>query len=240
MATILNMNPTKAQPKTLPSPRPREAPKLTFSPLAWLKLQHFCHAGETEIGGFGISHKDDLLYVEDFVTVLQGTTPATVEFSDDAVADFFDRCVDQGLAPGRFARIWCHTHPGASAEPSGTDEKTFSRVFGSCDWSVMFILSRTAKTYARLSFAAGPGGSMLIPVAVDWERWPELTDMQKDMCAWREEFASNVHVLAPTLLSPQLGDWLQDDLGMTAEDLFEAGLFEPGDTFWASEGVGRD
>ena len=28
---------------------------LTFAPLAWLKLQFFCHMGDTEIGGFGIS-----------------------------------------------------------------------------------------------------------------------------------------------------------------------------------------
>ena len=37
---------------------------LVFSPLAWLKLQFLCHAGPTEVGGFGLSHADDLLYVE--------------------------------------------------------------------------------------------------------------------------------------------------------------------------------
>lgn len=33
------------------------------------------------------------------------------------MADFFDRAVDQGLAPDRFARLWCHTHPGTSVTP---------------------------------------------------------------------------------------------------------------------------
>ena len=35
-----------------PSDRP---PVLIFAPLAWLKLQFFCHAGDTEIGGFGVA-----------------------------------------------------------------------------------------------------------------------------------------------------------------------------------------
>lgn len=33
--------------------------------------------------------------------------------------------------------------------------ETFARVFGSCDWAVMFILGRTAKTFARLKFHVG-------------------------------------------------------------------------------------
>ena len=49
----------------------RAEPCLKFSPLAWLKLQYFCHAGDTEIGGFGVAADDDPLYVEDFVTVRQ-------------------------------------------------------------------------------------------------------------------------------------------------------------------------
>ena len=48
---------------------------LTFAPWAWLKLQFFCHAGNTEIGGFGISAEDDPLHVEEFVTVRQQVTP---------------------------------------------------------------------------------------------------------------------------------------------------------------------
>lgn len=105
------------------APQPwRRQPQLVFSPLAWLKLQHFCHAGDTEIGGFGITSKNDPLYVIDFVTVRQATTALTVAFADDAVADYIDRCVDAGLAPQNFLRVWCHTHPCSSANPSGIDE----------------------------------------------------------------------------------------------------------------------
>ena len=195
---------------TLPRRR-RGQPQLTFAPLAWLKLQFFCHLGETEIGGFGITAKDDPLYVEDFVTVRQQTSMMTVAMEDEAVADFSDRCVDQGLLPQNFLRIWCHTHPGSSPDPSGVDEETFARVFGSCDWAVMFILSRTAKTFAKLSFHVGPGTSVQLPVSVDWSAWPMiLADPQFSMATlladWQMEFAANIHpwqeVHLPALNAP--------------------------------------
>jgi proteasome lid subunit RPN8/RPN11 len=175
-----------------------EPPALVFAPLAWLKLKFFCHAGDTEVGGFAVSAEHDPLYVQDFVTVRQYTTAVSVEFDDAAVADHFDDAVDAGLTPARVARLWCHTHPGDSPEPSTTDEHTFARVFGACDWSVMFILSRTGRTYARLRFSAGPGGAVLLPVGVDWEEWPRaVLEQPEDLAglatAWAAEFDRNVH-----------------------------------------------
>ena len=121
----------------------------------------------------------------------------SVEFNDTAVADYFDACVDAGLPPSRFARIWCHTHPGSSADPSGTDELTFARVFGSCDWSVMFIVSRTGSMYARLSFSAGPGVNVLLPVSVDWADWPKALaettpQISELLAAWETEYQRNI------------------------------------------------
>ncbi|MEQ8835429.1 MAG: Mov34/MPN/PAD-1 family protein, partial [Lacipirellulaceae bacterium] len=112
-------------------------------------------AGETEIGGFGISSAEDLLLVEDLVLVEQQADWASVEFKDTAVADFYDSQVDRGRTPEQFARIWIHTHPGDSPRPSGTDEETFARVFGSCNWAVMFILAQKGASYARLQFGVG-------------------------------------------------------------------------------------
>ena len=66
---------------------------VTFSPLAWLKLLMFLHAGEREVGGFAISAEKQPLYIEDFVTVKQTVTSVTVAFDDTAVADFFDDCM---------------------------------------------------------------------------------------------------------------------------------------------------
>jgi hypothetical protein len=172
---------------------------LYFAPLAWLKLQWFCHAGDSEVGGFGISSAHNSLYIEEFATLPQRTTAVTVAFDDAAVADYFDRCVDRGLKPDRFARIWAHCHPGASALPSQTDEETFTRRFGTCEWAVMAILSRTGQTYARLAFSAGPGAQMELPVAVHWEAFPEQLALTPGLHAiaaeWAEEYAAHVRYL---------------------------------------------
>ena len=55
--------------------------------------------------GFGISAEDDLLLVEDVRLIGQQTTIVSVEFDDEAVADFFDEQVDAGLLPERFFRL---------------------------------------------------------------------------------------------------------------------------------------
>ena len=112
-------------------------PVLRFSPTAWAKLLFFRDRGETEISGFGITDHDDLLYVTEFLTIKQDTTIASISLDDEAVADFFESQVEAGRQPQQFFRIWCHSHPGDSPEPSGTDHETFHRVFGRCDWAVM-------------------------------------------------------------------------------------------------------
>ena len=178
----------------------RSEPCLIFSPLAWLKLQLFCHAGDTEIGGFALSAPDHFLYVEDFLTVRQRVTSFTVQFDDQAVADFYDDAIDRGWRLDQCSRIWCHTHPGHSAEPTSVDEDTFARVFGRCDWAIMFILSRTGQTYARLGFTAGPGGQMLLPVQVDWSAWPDTLSadpgtLESLFDEWASEFKNHVEVI---------------------------------------------
>ena len=102
--------------------------------------------------------------------VTQTCTWVHVEFADEAVANFFDDQVDAGRRPEEFGRIWVHTHPGNSPEPSGTDEATFARVFGSADWALMFILARGGQTYARLRYNCGPGADLKLPVEVDYGR----------------------------------------------------------------------
>jgi hypothetical protein len=206
---------------SLPPERPARC--LTFAPLAWLKLQFFCHAGPTEVGGFGVASEHDLLYVEDFVTVRQQATPVTVRFEDEAVADFFDRMVDRSLHVEQFSRLWMHTHPASSVTPSNTDEDTFARCFGRCDWAVMFILGRTGLTYARLAFAAGPGAQLDVPAAVDWAAWPDWLEAEpgllaRELASWHEEYAANV--CPPPDRSPSLA------LALVGEDTTERDWWE--------------
>ncbi|MEQ8788680.1 MAG: hypothetical protein RIC55_20385 [Pirellulaceae bacterium] len=161
---------------------------LRFSPTAWAKLIFLRDCGDTEVGGFGVSAKDDPLLVEDVRLVRQNCTAVSVEFDDEAVADFFDEQVDLGRRPEQFARLWLHTHPGDSARPSGVDEKTFARCFGRSDWAVMFILAEEGETYARLRFNVGPGGSIVIPVEIDFERPFAAADHD----SWTEEYCAHV------------------------------------------------
>jgi proteasome lid subunit RPN8/RPN11 len=161
---------------------------LRFSPTAWAKLLYFRDKAGNEVGGFAIAEPDDLLFVKDFIIVKQEVTSISVKFDDTAVADFFDSQVDFGRKPERFARIWLHTHPGNSPEPSITDEETFARVFGSCQWAVMFIVAQNNKAYARLSFNVGPGGQILIPTEIEYD----CNFGQSDHEAWDTEYQTNV------------------------------------------------
>jgi len=86
---------------------------LRFSPTAWSKLMWFRDRGSTEIGGFGISIKEEPLYVLDFLTVGQQCTAAHVEFDDDAVAKLLDDMDRKGYTPDEVLRVWLHTHPAA-------------------------------------------------------------------------------------------------------------------------------
>ena len=205
-------------------PLPQQ-PVVRFSPTAWAKLLFFRDKEFTEIGGFAITSPDDLLYVQDFVTVKQSVTAASVSFDDESVAEFFETQVDQDRRPEEFARIWLHTHPGNSERPSGTDEDTFVRVFDRCDWAVMFILSRSGSPYARLRFNVGPGGETHIPVQVDYTTGFEGSNHQ----AWEEEYEANVRAAIPvrgTQWIDDMKDWDLDDFGLCLPEDLKAQLEE--------------
>jgi proteasome lid subunit RPN8/RPN11 len=163
-------------------------PTLRFSPTAWAKLLYFRDRSDNEVGGFGITEPDDLLFVTEFITVKQEVTCVSVKFDDEDVGRFFDAQVDLSRKPEQFARLWLHTHPGDSPAPSATDEETFKRVFGGCQWAVMFVLAQDGSTYARVSFNVGPGGQILIPTEVDYsgDFGPSSHD------AWDAEYVANI------------------------------------------------
>ena len=170
---------------------PRAAPpptQLRFSPYAWAKLRYLRDIGNTEVSVFGIASVEGPLCIEDLELAKQTCSVASIRFDDDSVADFFDRQVDLGRKPEQFARIWIHTHPGSSPNPSFVDEDTFARVYGRCDWAVMCILAQGDQTYARLRFNVGPGGTVIIPVVTDFSLPFSGSDHQQ----WRAEYDANV------------------------------------------------
>ena len=143
---------------------------------------------DNEVGGFGITEAEDLLFVTDFTLLKQKVTAVTISFEDESVANFFADQVEAGRKPEQFARVWLHSHPGSSPEPSMTDEHTFARVFGSCDWSVMCIVAQDGGTFARLRFSAGPGGEVKIPVCVDYGYEFDAADFE----VWKQQYHANV------------------------------------------------
>lgn len=167
-------------------------PSVRITPYAWAKLLYLRDAGPTEIGGFGISAPGEPLLVADLQLVNQRADIASVAFDDEAVADYFDQQVDAGRRPDEFGRVWVHTHPGNSPQPSATDEETFYRVFGQCEWAVMLIVAVGGASYARLAYHVGPGGSWEIPVEIDFSAPFESADHDR----WQAEYEACVTPLA--------------------------------------------
>jgi len=135
--------------------------------------------------------------IEDFVLVPQSCTAVTVRFDDAAVADFFDQQIDLGRKPEQFARVWIHTHPGRSADPSLTDERTFNRVFGHCDWAVMAILARGGESYARLRFNTGPIADVSIATRVEWSEPFASSDQGGWLADYKASVNEEVSLLVP-------------------------------------------
>ncbi len=172
------------------SSQKNQKPMLRFSPTAWAKLLFMRDVTDNEVGGFGITQANDLLFVTDFALVKQRVTCVSVSFEDESVADFFEDQVEAGRKPEQFARIWLHTHPGDSPEPSMTDGATFARVFGTCDWSVMCIVAQDSGTFAMLRFNVGPGGEVKIPVYVDYSYEFDAANFEQ----WTQQYQANVIV----------------------------------------------
>ena len=165
----------------------REKPMLRFTPTAWAKLRWCCHHSSDECGGFGITPNFPDL-VEDFVMLKQDVTPVTVEFEDTAVADFLEDMVERGLQPHQCMRVWIHTHPNMNPTPSSVDEETFERVFGECDFAIMFILSTKDTCYCRIQTNVGLPTELKIDVAVDYSTSFGPSDEE----AWKKEYDENV------------------------------------------------
>ena len=182
-----------------------ETPKLRFTPSAWAKLLYLRDYGDTEVGGFGICPTHPLL-VEDVKLVKQTCTFTTVSFDDESVADFFEDQVAEGLTPEQFARVWIHTHPGSSAQPSHTDEDTFGRVFGKANWAVMAILACGGESYVRLRLNGGLEQGMLLDAEVDFTQSFSGATFDE----WEDEYFDNVIEQDSFLTDPW--DWTADDL----------------------------
>ena len=148
-----------------------EAPVLRFSIKAWLKIMYCRDSYNEEIAAYAVSSEDDLLYVEDIWIPKQSVSVGSFEFDTNYTLEMLDRFfAEQGIQPYRCSRIWIHTHPQGVLGPSGTDENTFSQIFGNFTWSIMVIFPKACQTpYAAMTINQKglPRFRVTIPVEPD-------------------------------------------------------------------------
>ena len=171
--------------------------KLRFTLFAWRKMCFIRDLGNTEVSFFAISRKEDLGLVVDVKMPYQKGSTAYTEFDEPKLTDFFEDMVDAGYHPEEFGRIWCHTHPGISASPSGKDEDTFKSEFSAPNWAIMFILGKgdKAETTCRIKYqnhpqlvhVLGSHVSKQLDVEIDLNAdCPAINQESRD--AWKAEY----------------------------------------------------
>jgi hypothetical protein len=125
----------------------------------YLQWRALCLQADTEIGCFGWPDPDsgDPLRITRLWIPKQECTAGSVDREQEETA----RCIREGLAAGltvgEATRVWLHTHPGDSAQPSGIDEK-YWRTFTLGEHGgtrqhghVMGIMAKGGQMYARLA-----------------------------------------------------------------------------------------
>lgn len=177
--------------------RPRykrgERPTIRFTPFAWSKLLFLRDCGSTEVSGFGITAKNDLLLVEDLRVWWLSNAPRPVFSSAIPPFRLFDDTSHAQHRDRNSGCIWIHTHPGDCALPSDADEHTFAHCCSTVNWAVMFIIAANGDTYARLQFNLGPGCSRRLSVDVDYSG----EFRPSDFAAWQAEYNAHVEIIDP-------------------------------------------
>lgn len=199
---------------------------LRFTPHAWAHYVTIRDAADTEVGAYGVTDEDDPLLVTALLIPKQTVTVASVEVDGDALLDMAEAMDKQGYPPHRWSRVWCHTHPGDSAEPSGVDEVYFESL--DQEWSAMVILADGGESYCRFSWnpkhgAAGEAESYL---EVDYtqpfaksrhEKWLENYKAQVTKRVFTP-ISTPTHYNRPWYAGQEMG---KEDTADTSEDTAE-------------------
>lgn len=164
----------------------------------WVALRDFPQP-QTEIAAWGITPTAFDL-VEDIRMAKCECTMTSVEFDMADVARLWEELADQGLQPQHFARVWIHTHPGDSAQPSGTDETCMREAMSDPSWATMLILAKGGQVYCRHHFNVGPCGRVEDKLVIAYHvPFPAADEAARK--AWREEFDRYWSKPAPPVFS---------------------------------------
>ncbi len=157
-----------------------------------------CHTMDVEVSAFGLARDSgsqaDLMHIDDLIILKQSCTSVYTEMDEMAVANYCADLVENGYDIQQGMRVWFHTHPEMSADPSSQDEETFHHLTSNSDWYVMAIMSKLDLKYARLHVGAGVCKlSQEIPIEIDWSNFAaDLARVQKDYEEWKSQLQTNV------------------------------------------------
>lgn len=95
-------------------------PKIIFSDIAEQKMRALVDVCSDEIGWYGITHRDGIMfYIDDILVVPQKVTGATVNTGDYEFLIWHDGLTDEQLT---HCRYYGHSHVNMSTSPSKTDK----------------------------------------------------------------------------------------------------------------------
>lgn len=193
-------------------PKPSYSDTLRISPFAFAKMVFWRDCGNTEVAAYATTETNDPLLITDFRLIKQQCSSVTFDLDIKDLAEDVERTLDDGLCPWMTHNILCHSHPGNSPDPSGTDETNFAKAFSHPDWAVMLIIAKNNSMYCRLKLNTGPGVEKLLKVQVDFSQ----DFMASDRTKWKTEYELKVtkQVFQTTGQFPKLDDplwWDKND-----------------------------
>lgn len=166
---------------------------LRMSPLAYLQWNTWLHAGDTEVGAFGVHAKDDPLLVDWLWLPPQECNAAFTQTDPGSWEDFLTDPDVRADLPGEVTPVWLHTHPGSSATPSGYDEDIFAKEFGTERLAVFAIKARRGETYGRVQVGGSKPFGFEVDVEVFWSWLPKYADrIALFFAGWEAEFKAKV------------------------------------------------
>lgn len=178
------------------------APAMRFNAYAFSKYLYGRDAVDTEISFFGVTAENDPNLIIDLIIPPQECSSAYTEFDDGAISDLLEAMADLGYSPDRWSRVWLHTHPGASASPSGTDENTFRDDF-LAEFACMIILARGGELYCRQRFQLKNGMKFAAKTdcKVDWG----APFQASNHALWQKQIDANVKKKSYSRPATQIG-----------------------------------
>ena len=164
---------------------------LTMTTSVWSRIMNSRNAAKTEIGFLGICEDPERpLHITDLYMPKQLCNSVHMDFDENDIAEHMMDMAELNILPSQCMRIWIHTHPGPSCEPSGEDRTTFES-FIQGEWAVMAIVGTTNNLYAELGLNHPLGKfNKKIDWIIDWSADAKETNIDH----WLQEMEQKVEV----------------------------------------------